>query len=96
MNQINNPTMDNYIKDIVHKIETRFEEINIEVYYFDETDIHYILIPKKYFEDQTFQKLVFEIDEEAFISDVTNYYFVDKLIDKDIELMYSTPQLEFA
>lgn len=88
--------MDKNIKDVVHKIESHFEGINIKVYYFDIENTYYIVVPKKYFDDPKFQKIVSKIDEKSFLSDVTNYHIVDKVFDKELEKVYVSPQLELV
>lgn len=89
-------TLDKNIKKIVHEIETKFEGISIKVFYFDMENIHYIMVPKKYFKNTQFQKFVFEIDKKSFINDITNYYIVDNIHDKELEKVYTSPELEIA
>jgi glyceraldehyde-3-phosphate dehydrogenase/erythrose-4-phosphate dehydrogenase len=91
-----NSTMDKNIKDVVQKIENKFEGISIKVYYFDMENIYYLVIPKKYFNNSEFQKFISEVDEQCFINDITNYYIVDKIHDKELDKVYVSPQLEMA
>ena len=89
-------SMDKNILDVVHKIEKKFDGINIEVYYSTIENVYELLIPMEYFNNSEFQIFVSEIAENNFTNNIINYYIMNRIINTGQEKVYVSPQVELV